>query len=144
MTFSYPYAASSYNLRVEPSGIFNSTDCTSAFSFSTSPLSSSAQFFVAMGVLSMIYVVGALLVYVLFITPELFMAKWLVLGVRGCGLKCMRRVWCVCVSVGVPYLVFEVVKCSNVLLLILVIKFVKIWSVRVSIWWVESAGDARP
>ena len=41
----------------------------------------SAEFFVAMGVLTMLYVIFALLVYVLFITPELFLAKWLVVGV---------------------------------------------------------------
>lgn len=59
----------------------NSTRCAAALRLSTLALSSSAQFFVAMGLLTIIYVVGALLVYVMFITPELFLAKWLVIGV---------------------------------------------------------------
>ena len=45
-------------------------------------LASSAQFFVAMGVLTMIYAGGAIVVYMLFITPELYLAKWIVIGVR--------------------------------------------------------------
>ena len=40
----------------------------------------------------MIYVLGAILIYMLFINPDLFMAKWLVIGVS--------RV-CVCVCVWV-------------------------------------------
>lgn len=49
--------------------------------FTNAAFSSSAQFFVALGVLTMLYVLGAILVYMLFITPELFMAKWIVIGV---------------------------------------------------------------
>ena len=35
-----------------------------------------------MGVLTMLYVIGAILVYMFFITPELYLAKWIVIGVR--------------------------------------------------------------
>ena len=42
----------------------------------------------------MIYALGAILIYMLFINPDLFMAKWLVIGVS-------RVCVCVCVCVGV-------------------------------------------
>ena len=38
-------------------------------------------YFVAMGVLSMIYVIAAIIVYMLFLIPDLFLVKWLVVGV---------------------------------------------------------------
>ena len=81
MTFSYPYTGDNFDLM--PESVDNMTICTMAPStrFGTPVLSTSAQFFVAMGVLTMLYVVGAVLVYLMFITPDLFLAKWLVIGV---------------------------------------------------------------
>ena len=49
--------------------------------FSRQIFYSSAQYYVAMGVFTMLYVIGALIIYVVFITPELFMAKYLVIVV---------------------------------------------------------------
>ncbi len=63
-------------------------------------LASSAQFFVAMGVLTMIYVGGAIVVYVLFITPELYLAKWIVIGVRVYELWGGLSLGYVCMSCG--------------------------------------------
>ena len=68
----------------------------------THPLSGSAQFFVALGVLTIIYVVGAVLIYMLFITPELYLAKWLVIGVSQLVIVISIIVTlCVCVCVCV-------------------------------------------
>lgn len=79
ITFGYPYSSGNYRINTEPAeNISDISRCGGGFR--NLPLSSSAQFFVAMGVLTMIYVIGALLVYMLFITPDLFMAKWLVIG----------------------------------------------------------------
>ena len=91
MTFGYPFSSGSYNIHFSPMNGFtmNNTNCSSIpSSFSQLALAGSAQFFVAMGILTILYVIGAVLVYLLFITPKLFMAKWLVIGVS-----------CVCVCV---------------------------------------------
>ena len=57
---------------------------TSSNIFSRQTFYGSAQFYVAMGVFTMLYVIGALIIYILFITPELFMAKYLVIVVSLC------------------------------------------------------------
>ena len=49
--------------------------------FSRRTFYGSAQYYVAMGVFTMLYVIGALIIYVVFITPDLFMAKYLVVVV---------------------------------------------------------------
>ncbi|XP_064400768.1 synaptophysin-like protein 1 [Halichondria panicea] len=79
--FTYPYTINSYSARVLTSDNFtnNNTQCRGAGSMNVL-LASSAQFFVAMGVLTMIYAGGAIVVYMLFITPELYLAKWIVIG----------------------------------------------------------------
>ena len=80
-----------YDFTVDPAAP-NMTACDNV-ELRTLPLSGSSQFFVAVGVLTLIYVLGATLVYILFITPELFLAKWLVIGV-SVGVRV-----CVCVKV---------------------------------------------
>ena len=84
-TFGYPYSAGSFNITPAPNqnlSNININACMVANSgYTTQVFSTSAEFYVAMGVVTMLYVVGALLIYMLFITPDLFMAKWLVIGV---------------------------------------------------------------
>ena len=84
ITFSYPYSSGSFAFTPQEGtpGPNTTLDmCTQATQFSTRAFSSSAQFFVALGVLTMIYVIAALLIYMMFIIPDLFIAKWLVIGV---------------------------------------------------------------
>ena len=56
------------------------TECQTSL-FSRQIFYGSAQYYVAMGVFTMLYVIGALIIYIVFITPELFMAKYLVIVV---------------------------------------------------------------
>ena len=79
VTFDYPYRDDDFKIRFETDN--NNIDCDRSFDSGT--FSGSAEYFVAMGVFTMLYVIVAILVYIFFITPELFLAKWLVIGVSS-------------------------------------------------------------
>ena len=79
ITFDYPYSPGDFRVRYSPDDGRVLANCSASFSRKT--FSTSAQYFVGMGVLTMLYVIGAIIVYMLFISPEFYMAKWLILGV---------------------------------------------------------------
>jgi len=79
INFGYPY--SGFVVTFSPQQPPNATQPICQVPPGRQLFSSSAEFFVAMGVLSMVYVIVALIVYILFITPDLVLAKWLVIGV---------------------------------------------------------------
>ena len=76
ITFSYPYIPGDFRATYIPDDNFIQAKCTASFSHKT--FSSSAQYFVGMGVLSMLYNIAAIIIYILFVTPKLW---WLILGV---------------------------------------------------------------
>ena len=78
INFGYPYDGFSFTFNPPHP---NASQPICQVSRNRAPFSSSAQFFVALGVLSMFYVIAALIVYILFITPDLVWAKWLVIAV---------------------------------------------------------------
>lgn len=82
--FSYPYSSSrlSVDIPTDDPFVANRTECNDLRQFPHRTFSSSAQYFVAMGVLTMLYVIAAVIMYMFFITPKLFLAKWIVIGVR--------------------------------------------------------------
>lgn len=64
--------------------------------FDTRSFAGFAQFFVAMGVLTFLYCIGIVIVYVLFINPKLPFAKWLLVFVSFfCFFFVMTCVECV-------------------------------------------------
>ncbi len=77
LEFEYPYGDDDFSIR------YSSPDFSCRESFDSGAFSGSAQYFVGMGVLTMLYVIVVIPVYMLFITPDLFLAKWLVVGVSG-------------------------------------------------------------
>lgn len=79
INFGYPY--SGFVVTFSPQQPPNATQPFCQVPPGRQLFSTSAEFFVAMGVLSMVYVIVALIVYILFITPDLVLAKWLVIGV---------------------------------------------------------------
>jgi hypothetical protein len=82
--FSYPFRESDFRAQYQPSeevilNISNNTvSCGRAEGFRSKNFAGFAQYFVAMGVLSFLYCLGILLVYVIFINPDLPFAKWLI------------------------------------------------------------------
>ena len=87
VTYQYPYDGDNFNIIPAPNDefIMNRTtmtsECQPSKIFSRQIFYGSAQYYVAMGVFTMLYVIGALVIYIVFITPDLFMAKYLVIVV---------------------------------------------------------------
>ena len=90
VSYVYPYDGDNFRMVISPEDDFitnrstSACDTSSNIIFSRQTFYGSAQFYVAMGVFTMLYVIGALIIYILFITPELFMAKYLVIVVSPC------------------------------------------------------------
>ena len=82
--FSYPFRENDFRAQYQPSeevilNISNNTvSCGRAEGFRSKNFAGFAQYFVAMGVLTFLYCLGILLVYVIFINPDLPFAKWLI------------------------------------------------------------------
>ena len=87
LEFSYPFQADNFRAVYSPFDSFlanvtaNFSSCREDNGFDTRSFAGFAQFFVAMGVLSFLYCLGILFVYVLFINPKLPFAKWIILFV---------------------------------------------------------------
>ena len=84
VTYQYPYDGDNFNIIPAPNDEFimnrTTSECRTSI-FSRQIFYGSAQYYVAMGVFTMLYVIGALVIYIVFITPDLFMAKYLVIVV---------------------------------------------------------------
>ena len=81
ITYQYPYDGDNFQINPTPNLVNVTVQCRQDRVFSRQIFYSSAQYYVAMGVFTMLYVIGALIIYVVFITPDLFMAKYLVIVV---------------------------------------------------------------
>lgn len=79
--FQYPFAEQDFRFTYLPSTPPNFTEAGCPQSMPFQRFSGRSGYFVAMGVLSMIYVIAAIIVYMLFLIPDLFLVKWLVVGV---------------------------------------------------------------
>ena len=79
--FEYPFTEQNFRFTYLPSAPPNATEAGCPQSMPFRRFSGRSGYFVAMGVLSMIYVIAAIVVYMLFLIPELFLVKWLVVGV---------------------------------------------------------------
>ena len=76
INFGFPYDRFSFTFNPPHP---NASQPICQVSLNRPPFSSSVQFFAAVGVLSMFYVIAALIMYILFITPAC--VKWLVIAV---------------------------------------------------------------
>ena len=87
LEFNYPFRAQNFKAVYTPFDEFianvlrNESSCQQTSGFDTRSFAGFAQYFVAMGVLSFLYCLGILFVYVLFINPQLSFAKWIILFV---------------------------------------------------------------
>ena len=90
--FQYPFTEQDFRYTYLPSTPPNFTEAGCPQSMPFQRFSGRSGYFVAMGVLSMIYVIAAIIVYMLFLIPDLFLVKWLVVGVS----------WMLCDSSGDP------------------------------------------
>ena len=87
LEFNYPFRAQNFKAVYIPFDDFiekvtrNESSCRVTSGFDTRSFAGFAQFFVAMGVLSFLYCLGILCIYVLFINPQLPFAKWIIVFV---------------------------------------------------------------
>ncbi|CAI8014674.1 Synaptophysin [Geodia barretti] len=85
LEFNYPFRAQNFKAVYIPFDEFianvsrNESSCQQTSGFDTRSFAGFAQYFVAMGVLSFLYCLGILFVYILFINPQLSFAKWIIL-----------------------------------------------------------------
>lgn len=81
LNFQYPMDSQDFFFSYLPFPPPNATEngCPQSMPFQS--FNGRSGYFVAMGVLSMIYVIVAIVVYMLFLIPDLFLVKWLVIGV---------------------------------------------------------------
>ena len=87
LNFRYPMDSQDFFFSYLPFPPPNATENGCPQSMPFQPYNGRSGYFVAMGVLSMIYVIAAIFVYMLFLVPDLFIVKWLVIGVskKLCG-----------------------------------------------------------
>ena len=81
LNFRYPMDSQDFFFTYSPSPPPNATENGCPQSMPFQAFNGRSGYFVAMGVLSMIYVIAAIVVYMLFLIPDLFIVKWLVIGV---------------------------------------------------------------
>ena len=81
LTFRYPFRGEDFRASYSPNATSNSSSCGRAGGFENKGFSNMAEFFVVMGVFTFLYCLVALPVYVIFITPKMPFAKWIIVAV---------------------------------------------------------------